>query len=140
MKIGGNIVAFAIQEVPSRSTLTASTTCNVIAGVWLAVSPFLLGYGSGDAYWSPILFGTLVALFAVMRSAEARRVTGLSWANAAIGLWVFLSGFWLAASDAAKLNSWIVGLVILMLGLTSASRKPGVGSEPPEPVAIDEEG
>jgi hypothetical protein len=48
---------------------------NVIAGIWLIISPFVLGYGSGDAYWNPIVFGAIVAVVALARLGGAYRAT-----------------------------------------------------------------
>jgi hypothetical protein len=93
----------------------------VIAGIWLIISPFVLGYGGGDAYWNPIVFGAIVAVVALARLGGAYRATWLAWLNMAIGVWLFISGFWLASTPRASWNEWILGVIVFVLGAWSAA-------------------
>jgi SPW repeat len=61
---------------------------NVIAGIWLIISPWVIGYDSGDATWNPIVFGALVVVFALGRIAMPARTAALSALNAVIGVWL----------------------------------------------------
>lgn len=94
---------------------------NVIAGIWLIISPFVLGYTGADATWNPIVFGAIVGVFALARVGGAYRAGWLSVLNMAIGVWLFVSGFWLAHSSQASWNVWILGVVVFILGASSAA-------------------
>jgi hypothetical protein len=37
-----------------RGDVAAASGLNVLAGIWLIIAPFALGYGSGDPYWNDI--------------------------------------------------------------------------------------
>jgi hypothetical protein len=89
---------------------------NVIAGIWLIISPFVLGYTGADATWNPIVFGAVVAALALARLAGGVRAAGVSWINMAIGVWLFISAFWLASSSQASWNVGILGVIVFVLG------------------------
>jgi SPW repeat-containing protein len=105
----------------ARDEAMSASGLNVIAGIWLIISPFVLGYGGGDAYWNPIVFGAIVAVVALARLGGAYRATWLAWLNMAIGVWLFISGFWLASTARASWNEWILGVVVFVLGAWSAA-------------------
>jgi SPW repeat len=90
-------------------------------GIWLIISPFVLGYGSSDATWNPIVFGAIVGVLALVRFAGAFRAIDLSWLNMAIGVWLFISAFWLASSSQASWNVGILGVVVFVLGAWGAA-------------------
>jgi multisubunit Na+/H+ antiporter MnhE subunit len=39
----------------------------------------------------------------------------------AIGVWLFISGFWLASTARASWNEWILGVIVFVLGAWSAA-------------------
>jgi hypothetical protein len=94
----------------------AAAALNVLAGIWLIISPFVLGYTGADATWNPIVFGAIVALLAVARLTGGVRAAGISWLNMAIGVWLFISAFWLASSAQASWNVGILGVIVFVLG------------------------
>jgi hypothetical protein len=87
----------------ARDEAMSASGLNVIAGIWLIISPFVLGYGGGDAYWNPIVFGAIVAVVALARLGGAYRAT------------------WLASTARASWNEWILGVVVFVLGAWSAA-------------------
>lgn len=103
---------------------------NLLAGIWLIISPWVLGYTSDDATWNPVVFGAIVAVLALVRLAGAYRASWLSWINAAIGVWLFVSAYWLADSATASWNVGVLGVIVFVLGvigataLRSALRRP----------------
>jgi hypothetical protein len=109
--------------------MATAGTLNFLVGLWLIVSPFALGYDRGDPFGNPIVFGALVALLGLFRATGTGRATWLSWANVVAGIWLFVSGFWLADFPLARLNLWVFGLGVFMLALVSIeASETGVGS------------
>jgi SPW repeat-containing protein len=94
---------------------------NVLAGIWLIISPFVLDYGARDAMWNPIVFGAIVCVLALVRFGGAFRASVLSWINAAIGVWLFISAWWLAWTMRASWNVGIMGVIVFVLAVLSAS-------------------
>lgn len=93
----------------------------MIAGIWLIIAPFVLGYHSGDPYWNDIVFGAMTAVIALLRVGGAYRATWLSLVNALIGVWIFISAFWLDQSTTAAVNDIILGAIVFFLAIVSAS-------------------
>ena len=104
-----------------RSTVMAASGLNVLAGIWLIIAPFVLGYGGGDPYWNDIVFGAITGLIALARVAGAYRASWLSWINMLIGVWIFVSAFWLDATGAAKTNDIVLGAIVFVLAIARAT-------------------
>jgi SPW repeat len=104
-----------------REQVAGAAGLNVIAGIWLIIAPFVLGYGNGDPYWNDIVFGAIVAVHGLIRMLGAYRHAWLSWVNAAIGVWVFVSAFWLDNTATAGWNDVILGAIVFLLGVAAAS-------------------
>jgi hypothetical protein len=102
-----------------RGSVVAASAFELLAGLWLIVSPFVLDYVAGDSRLNPIVAGALVAFFALVRLMGAFGAEWLAWIKVAVGAWVFASGFWLAESPAATWNAWLLGLAVILLALLS---------------------
>ena len=102
-----------------RDEVASASGLNVIAGLWLVVSPFVLGYGADDPVWNPVTFGALLLLLALIRVLGAYRQTWMSGLNVVIGGWIFASAFWLAHTTTAAWNDLIAGAVVMGLALWS---------------------
>jgi purine-cytosine permease-like protein len=92
----------------------------VLLGIWLALSPLFVAYGSGDARWSPVASGALIALLALLGLRRLPRAVaaGLIMVVAA---WLFVSSFWLAASAEASWNAGAGGALAFFLALAAAA-------------------
>jgi SPW repeat-containing protein len=108
-----------------REAVMGLSGLNVLAGIWLIISPWVLGYGSGDAWWNPVVCGAIVTILAFVRAAGDVRADGAAIVNMLVGIWLFVSAWWLASSSQASWNVWILGLVVFFLALFSlaASRE-----------------
>jgi hypothetical protein len=113
-----------------RADVKTVSRLNLLAGIWLVISPFVLAYGGGDAEWNPIACGVLVAFLAYLRVSGEYSESWLSWTSAVIGVWLFTSGFWLADSARAEWNSLALGAIVFMFSTASASARRPV---PPPP-------
>ncbi len=107
------------QQRVTRDNVLDAATLDLVAGVWLAISPWVLAYTATDARWNPIIFGAIVALLALVRIAMPARAGGLSAISAAIGVWMFIAGFWLADSVQAAWNDWMLGIIVFALAMIS---------------------
>jgi hypothetical protein len=93
----------------------------ILLGAWLFASPFVLGYGTDDATWSPVVCGA-VAIILVLGQTVRRVSSSIpGWILMAIGVWLFASGFWLADSSQASWNAWGAGALMFFLGSASVA-------------------
>jgi hypothetical protein len=106
-----------------RDEVIGLSGLNVIAGIWLIVAPWVLGY-SKDPYWNDIVFGAIVALIALARVSGAYRASWLSWINALIGIWLFISAWVVDKTGTAGGNDVILGVIVFILAVASASATP----------------
>ena len=68
-----------------RGAVEVASALNLVAGVWLIVSPFALDYAASDSRLIPIIAGVLIAFLALIRLG-LWRAEWLSLINVAIGV------------------------------------------------------
>jgi hypothetical protein len=110
-----------LPEPTWREDVRAAAGLNVLAGIWLIIAPFVLGYGDGDPYWNDIVFGALVAALGATRAVVAVRQSWISSLNVLIGVWIFVSAFWLDDTGRAAWNDVILGAIVFILGIIAWS-------------------
>jgi hypothetical protein len=111
----------AIPSATWRSEIRGASGANVLAGLWLVISPLLLGYAPDDPVAHDMAIGAAIALLAAVRIAVAIWRPVLSWINAALGLWLLAATLWLAESATAAWNEGLVGAVVVVLAALSAA-------------------
>jgi hypothetical protein len=126
---------------------------NMMLGMWLLSSPFVLGYLNFDAtaldlarladerdlppiewrnlamLWSDIVSGALIMLFAGLSALPSRRFPWAQWATAVVGLWLLFAPlvFW-APSPGAYANSTLIGALVIGLAVL-VPMMPGMSME-----------
>ncbi len=106
-----------MQQVLTASGLT------IIAGLWLILSPFILGFTMlRSSMWNAVIVGIVIAALAAMRLYGARRHSWLSWVIAALGVWLILTPFFYQVTDNTRVlwNFAIMGVIVTLLGVWSA--------------------
>lgn len=109
-------------ETTSTRTATVwASSLNIIAGIWLIISPFVLLYSSGTARINDIVLGIVIGVFALIRALSPGNPTvGLSWLNVLWGVWLIIASFVLGyTSPVARTNEIILGIIVLILALWS---------------------
>jgi hypothetical protein len=104
---------------------------NVVLGIWVIISPFVLGFANLRAVmWNDVAVGIAVALLALSRSPYNR---GVEILNVILGAWLIISAFVFGATlVAAFWNSVILGIVIALAALfAGAQRGSHVPVNPP---------
>lgn len=94
---------------------------NILLGIWVVISPFVLAIHSPKALWSNVATGAMIAILAVLRSSMHR--AGWSWLNLILGIWLVISPFVLLVSGAAMWNNVIFGIIIAASALSHTYSK-----------------
>lgn len=104
---------------------------NLLVGIWLIVSPFLLGF-RGRLGTNDVMFGIIIGIVALIRWAIPEESTGwASWINSIAGLWVFLAPFFLGfVSMAGVWNNLIVGIIGVGLAVWSVGTTSTTSQQP----------
>jgi len=105
-------------------TKTASGI-NVIAGLWLIISPFLLGF-SGGAATNAIIVGIVVAVLSLVHSMSTTEASWIGYVNTILGVWLIVTAFMMMATAAVFWNSLILGIIVGGLAVWSASSHPSM--------------
>ena len=88
----------------------------IILGVWLATSPFALGYDSTALSVSDVISGLLVIGLAVV--TLTRKPTWAPWAASLVGVWLLFAPLVFKAPTAAAFtNDTLVGILVIALVL-----------------------
>lgn len=101
---------------------------SLILGIWLFVSPWVLGFNGIDAaFWNAVAFGLVLVLMALMALFEFHEWE--EWADMVIGVWLVISPWFLGfamfnagADGGAAVASWnmvAVGVITFLLAFGS---------------------
>src|SRR5262249_4669163 len=111
------------QERVSMSERSASgnSWVNIVLGIWVIISPFVLGIPTPKGIWNNIVIGAMVGILAIIRWRMHQ--PGWSWLNLILGIWLVISPFVLFLSGAAMWNNVILGIIVAAFALTNTYSK-----------------
>lgn len=101
---------------------------NVVLGLWLAISPWVLGHADEAASTSnAVIVGALVAVLALFEFFKV--AAWEEWTNFALGLWLVVSPWLLGFSVtvAAMSNAVIVGIAVAVMALWALGTDKDIG-------------
>ncbi len=104
-----------------------ASVLNILAGIWLIISPFVLGFSlMPAATWNTLIVGIVVLILAAIRAGYPLRNVGLSWINLLLGIWLIISPWVLSyrGSTTPVGNDVILGIIVGILGIASALATP----------------
>jgi hypothetical protein len=93
-------------------------------GLWLLLSPFIVGYAVEAALWNPLLAGAAVLILALLR-ARLSHVPSLWFFNLLPGAWLLMAPFLFDyIGQGAFWNSIITGVLAIVLGARTRGAVP----------------
>ena len=103
---------------------------NILAGIWLILSPFILGYSYiTGALWNDIIIGAAVLILAAVREwGKTEETTWASWVNLVLGIWLIIAPFVIgySAESTPLWNDVLLGILVAALAGWSGSAAPVV--------------
>lgn len=105
----------------ARTSNTASII-NLLAGIWLIISPFILDYASlGVSATNAVIVGIVVGIFSLIKLANYE-VNWPAWLNFLLGVWLIVSPFanGNGSIETVATNEVILGIIVIAFSLTSA--------------------
>ncbi|HEY3524197.1 MAG TPA: SPW repeat protein [Candidatus Limnocylindrales bacterium] len=106
----------------TNDQVTWASGLSVIAGLWLLISPWVLGFSDMQSpMWNAVILGIVIAVLAFIRAGGWYSAVGLAWINLVLGIWVFISPWVLGFSDrqAPLWDALVVGVVVVVLSAWS---------------------
>jgi hypothetical protein len=114
-----------------RSWTRWQSWLNVIVGVWLFISPWVLGTTSDPATaGNAWIIGAAIFVVALLALGTAASVVA-PWVNIVLGVWLFISPWVLRYTDVSDgaTNAWVFGVVTVLVALWAGSARRTV--QPP---------
>jgi len=108
-----------------NTRIKTASGINVIAGLWLIISPFLLGF-SGFAATNAIVVGIVVAILSLVQSMSDTESTWIGYINTILGVWLIVTAFMMTAVAGIFWNSLVLGIIVGGLALWSATSHPSM--------------
>lgn len=99
------------------------TWINLILGIWLIVSPFVLGHAASTVMTiNDIVFGVLLLACSAWMLADMAAQIGVNWFQVLCSIWVIVSPFALRYQQLSRAmaNDVIIGVIALIVGLVEA--------------------
>ncbi|MBK1784869.1 SPW repeat domain-containing protein [Prauserella cavernicola] len=107
-----------------RLTPSLPSSIMFLSAVWLGFAPFALDYSaSTTAETSDVLVAAIAGTLALIRVLAPRDLPWLSLINAGLGAWLIVAAFAFdePGQNPAVVNDLLIGVVLLVLGLASAT-------------------
>ncbi|GAA2632388.1 SPW repeat protein [Dactylosporangium fulvum] len=107
----------------------------MLAGVWLAISPWVVGFAATQRNLAVnnLICGIAVSLLAIGFASAYGRTHGLAWVPVVLGIWAIISP-WVVAGGGVTggmlASNIVVGAITAALGLITM-RLPGLGKSRP---------
>lgn len=106
----------------NREQAMTASGLNVLAGIWLIISPYLLGFANTSSATNAIIVGIIVGIVALIRVLTSENTAWLSWVNIVLGVWLLISPFMLGFMAGRDLwNSIILGILVIVFAAWSSS-------------------
>ncbi len=108
---------------PDASSASLASGLNIIAGLWLIISPFVLSAGNLPGLrTNNIIVGIIVVILSAVRVGSPLTSGGLSWVNVILGIWMIISPWVVGFSMVPGLiwHNVILGIIVGLLALWSA--------------------
>jgi len=114
--------------MPNREQAITASGLNVLAGIWLIISPYILGFAGTPGATNAITIGIIVGILALIRVMTPENTRWLSWVNMVFGVWLLISPFAMGFMGTADLwNAIILGiLVITFAAWSSVAARPSM--------------
>ena len=97
---------------------------NLVLGLWLVVSPWVLAFSqNGAALWNALIVGAIFVVLSLLALADAKPWE--EWSEIVVALWLLVSPWVLgySALSAAMWNAVIVAVIVGVLAYTAASQQ-----------------
>ncbi len=94
-----------------------------LAGLWVLISPFILGFsGISSAMVNDVVVGIVLIVLGLISALYNRPTTDrtLDWISAIVGLWLLISPFVLGYSVLSLVAMWnaiILGIIVIILSV-----------------------
>lgn len=110
-------------EQDTNASIRTMSIINFLVGIWLIISPYILGYVTAQAMWEQTVAGVIVVILTAVRMMSPRQVW-TSWVNAIIGAWLIIAPYVTGyQATSAFWNEVIFGIILAVVALSNAATR-----------------
>lgn len=94
---------------------------NMVLGIWLVISPWLLGFSAtASVLWSTLIVGLLVIGISAWGLYQPEKRYA-EWINMILGVLLFIApwGLGFTTMAAAAWNAWILGVLVALISVAT---------------------
>lgn len=115
------------ESIAQPSALRAVDGLTFLAGLYLAISPWVVGFnGISTLLVNNLIVGAALAMLALWFSPAGRRAVDVAWVVPVIGAWTIISP-WVVSGDvsttATVWNNVVTGVITVLIGLAATSSR-----------------
>lgn len=114
----------------SEQTVHYTDGISIVAGLWLILAPFILGFSGTAAATNDIILGVVIALIALYRVVYPSNMPTISWVNVVLGAWLVISAFVFPGVTAViTWNNLLLGALVIVMdswGMSATMKGKGV--------------
>jgi hypothetical protein len=116
------------EPVSPRSALRAASIIDIILGIWVLISPWVLVFIFPAQLWNNVAVGGLIVILSGIQASAPLKSLGISWLNFLLGLWLIISGFVMGppAQPTFFWNQVILGIVVAIASIWGTAGNPAV--------------
>lgn len=107
--------------------MQAAEALTLLTGLYLAISPWVIGFNGNPLAVSNLVTGIALAVLALGCGSAYERTFGMGWVAAAIGAWAIIASWAVqhaSATTGTIASDTATGAVAVMLGLTATGMAP----------------
>ncbi len=109
-------------KMENRNQSVTASWINVVAGIWLIIAPFVLGYVNNAPRTNDIWLGIIVGVLALIRAFTPTSTVWLSWINIVAGIWLIIAPFVLGyANIGPRINDIILGIIVAAVAIWNSA-------------------
>ncbi|OGI26700.1 MAG: hypothetical protein A2359_03420 [Candidatus Moranbacteria bacterium RIFOXYB1_FULL_43_19] len=100
-----------------RQNIKTANWLIVLAGMWLIVAPFILGFSGTLLSLNDVITGVIIALVSLIAIGLSEEGKWLNGINVLLGAWIFVTPFFMMSiGNAGMWNNLIIGIITVTLG------------------------
>ena len=93
----------------------------VIAGIWLIIAPFILGFRGTLLSMNDVITGIVIAMISLIAIGMPEESSWMNWISAILGIWILITAFLMTSIGIAGMwNNLVIGAITVALGIWGA--------------------
>ncbi len=123
----------ANEPIARQSAPNAASAINILLGIWVLISPWILGFHYPSQLWNNVATGGLTVILSALHAANPVRNAAISWISFLLGIWLIISGFILGppAQPTFFWNQVVLGILVAIVSIWSTAGSREIA--PPAP-------